>query len=351
MLMECTGIAAATAAARPGLAQEAPAVPETIDASYKGRSTVALIHGEDRRKNVYDALTSIEERIAPKIKQKKYVLVKPNCVWARQLAGTHPDALRGVLDFLEPYRKPVVIAESSATQTRKCFEEFRYEKLLAEYKDLSPKLIDLNEEGLYVISHALNDDLHPVPVRLAKRLTDPDAFILSVSMLKTHNGLIATMSVKNMTMGAPLHYGPKDTEKWSDKGKFHSGVRQTNYGLMITAMKISPFWGATVIDGLEGMEGKGPIGGTPVQSNVALASTDYIAADRVGLEAMGIDPSWVGYLQFCHKAGIGQYDLSKIDLVGGVQIASIRKQYEMAPNIDTLLKWRGAMTELPPILR
>ena len=85
-----------------------------------------------------------------------------------------------------------------------------------------------------------------------------------------------------------------------------------------------PFWGATLIDGFEGMEGNGPASGTPVPSRVAIASTDYIAADRVGVEAMGIDPNWIGYLNFCGQFGLGQFDLDKIE-VRGEKIASVRR--------------------------
>ena len=48
-------------------------------------------------------------------------------------------------------------------------------------------------------------DMHPAPVRLAARLLDPDAFIICSAMLKTHNTVVATLSVKNMVLGAPLH--------------------------------------------------------------------------------------------------------------------------------------------------
>src|ERR1035438_2919689 len=46
--------------------------------TYDGRSTVALTHSGDRRKNVYDALMAIDEQIRPKLKTKKRVLIKPN---------------------------------------------------------------------------------------------------------------------------------------------------------------------------------------------------------------------------------------------------------------------------------
>ncbi|HYW47476.1 MAG TPA: DUF362 domain-containing protein [Bryobacteraceae bacterium] len=48
-------------------------------------------------------------------------------------------------------------------------------------------------------------------------------------------------------------------------------------------------WGVGIVDGFEGMEGNGPASGTPVPHRIALASTDFLAVDRVGLECMGID--------------------------------------------------------------
>jgi len=251
--------AGAGVAARLGHAQ-APIPP------YDRRATVALIHGEDRRKNVYDSLKAIEKQIAPALRRKGYVIIKPNDVSTRTpLATTHADALRGILDFLEPYHKQVVIAESSAGNTWDAFEAFYYTRLPGEYKSLNVRLVDLNEEGLYEVIYLLDGDLHPVATRLAKRLLDPDAFIICSALMKTHNTVVATLSVKNMALGAPLRSGPKETKRWNDKRNYHGGVRQTHYDIMLTAQKLRPFWGATVIDGFEGMEGNGPSSGTPVE--------------------------------------------------------------------------------------
>lgn len=318
--------------------------------AYDKRAAVALIHGEERRKIIYDSLKAIEDRLAPALKQKKYVVIKPNNVSTRtQLACTHADTLRGVLDFLGPYKKPVVIAESSAGNTGDAYEAFYYNRLPGEYKALDLKLVDLNDEGLYEIVHVLDADLHPVPVRLAKRLLDPDAFVLCSAIMKTHNTVVATLSVKNMTLGAPLRSGPKETRRWNDKRHYHGGVRQTHYDMMLTAQKMRPFWGAAVIDGFEGMEGNGPSSGTPVDSKVAIASTDYIAADRVAIEAMGIDPSWIGYLNYCHKLGLGQYDLARIDTIGA-KIDQVKKKYVLHRDTERELQWMGPMDELPPKL-
>jgi uncharacterized protein (DUF362 family) len=115
-----------------------------------------------------------------------------------------------------------------------------------------------------------------------------------------------------------------------------------NYNLTSIAQKLAPFWGATVIDGLEGMEGNGPVAGTPVPSGIAIASLDYIAADRVGIEAMGIDPSWVGYLQYCEQVGIGNYDIAKIE-VRGAKIAAVARKYRLHSSTERNLQWMAPL--------
>jgi len=129
------------------------------------------------------------------------------------------------------------------------------------------------------------------PCRIAARLVDPEAFVISACMLKTHNTVIASLSIKNMVLGAPLHQATGESPRWSDKRKYHVGLRQTHYNMMVTAQRLN--WGASVIDGYEGMEGNGPNSGSTVASRIALASTDYVAADRVAAETMGIDPEWL----------------------------------------------------------
>jgi uncharacterized protein (DUF362 family) len=312
-------------------------------------STVSLIHGEDRRKNVYEALLAIDEQIKPRLKQKKYVIIKVNNVTTtNQLGASHADALRGMLDYLAPrFKGPVMIAESSAGTTMQGFDNFKYPALTKEYKKVS--LLDFNEEAKYVLLPLIDYDLHVAPVRLAARLADPDAFVFGAACMKTHNIAVVTLSMKNMILGAPLHQAPKETSRWNDKRRYHVGIRQSLYNMFLTAQRLQPNWGATIIDGFEGMEGNGPGSGTPVPSRLAIASTDYLAADRVGAECMGVDAGWLGWLQYSGQVGLGQTDLSKID-IRGASIASVQKKYRLHSDIELMLKWRGPMEEMPPIL-
>jgi uncharacterized protein (DUF362 family) len=329
-------------------AQESAAKSAQSQDSAGRRSTVAIAGGQSRRENVCQSLVAIEDQILPVLKTKKCVVIKPNIVNAfNQLASTHVDALQGILDFLAPrFKGPVVIAESSAGFTTQGYDNLHYQQVIAEHKPLDVSLVDLNEEGRYQTHTILDGDLHAVPVRLAARLLDPEAFVICSAMLKTHNTVVATLSIKNMALGAPLHSARKDSPGWNDKRLYHGGVRQTHVDIMLTAQKLQPCWGAAVIDGYEGMEGDGPNDGTSVASRIAIASTDYVAADRVGIEAMGINAAWVAYLGYCARCGLGQDDLSKID-IRGVKLADVTKKYRVHADIERELKWMGPMNEVP----
>jgi uncharacterized protein (DUF362 family) len=336
-----------------GAAGAAAAAPRLLraEAAPAAASVVSLVRGEDRRKNVAEALALVEDQVLPVLRQKKYVVIKPNLVSTiQQLATTHPDAIHGVLDFLGPrFKGPVVIAESSAGNTGNAYEQFGYGRIPAEHKEREVSLVDLNDEGRYETLEILDDNLHLQPVRLAARLLDPDAYVICATAMKTHNAVVATLSVKNMTLGAPLRSGPKESARWSDKRRYHVGIRQMHYNIMLTAQRMKPSWGATVIDGFEGMEGNGPNSGLPVPSRIAIASTDYVAADRVGVECMGIDPGWVGYLGYCERTGVGRYDLARID-VRGEKTADVKRPYQLHQDIQRMLEWMGPMKELPPKL-
>ncbi|MGD0578042.1 MAG: DUF362 domain-containing protein [Bryobacteraceae bacterium] len=340
------GLYLATRAAR-GAAPDVTA-PAALAAGPK--SAVGLVKGDNRIANIKSALELIDSDIQRKLAGKKTVVIKPNFVSTnKQLAATPADAVRAIIDYLGPrWKGPIVIAEASAGFTTDGYKNFRYTEIAKDFPGRDIKLVDLNEEGLYETVPLLDGDLHVQNCRLAKRLCDPEAFVISAGVLKTHNVLIATLNIKNMALGSPLHNARKE-RYFNDKRIFHGGVRQTHYDVMVTAQKLSPNWGIGVLDGFEGMEGEGPSQGTPVASRLAIASTDFVAADRIAVECMGIDPEWMGYLQYCEKAGVGAYDRARIEL-RGEKVESVQKKYRLHNDIELELQWRGPLTDLPPKL-
>jgi uncharacterized protein (DUF362 family) len=168
---------------------------------------------------------------------------------------------------------------------------------------------------------------------MSRLLLDQNSFLISAAIMKTHQLVVTTLSLKNIIFGAPLKI---DWE--SDKRIVHGGgTRGINYNLFALAQRLHPH--LAVIDGYEGMEGDGPTHGTPVNHRVCVAATDWLAADRVAVELMGIDFAKIGYLNYCAEAKLGESDLKKIEIVGP-PIKEHAKTYELPSNIEELLIWR-----------
>ena len=84
-----------------------------------------------------------------------------------------------------------------------------------------------------------------------------------------------------------------------------------------------------------------------VPHRIAIASTDFIAADRVAIESMGVNPDWVGYLRYCDQVGLGNYNLAKIDVLGE-KIENVRRTYRLHDTIQQQVdEWMQPMRDLP----
>jgi uncharacterized protein (DUF362 family) len=156
--------------------------------------------------------------------------------------------------------------------------------------------------------------------------------------MKTHDRTVVTLSLKNIVFGAPVKdagftFGKNRKEgARSDKSIVHGGgFKGIHYNLYDLAPRLHPH--LSVIDGFEGMEGNGPNSGTPVNHRVCVASTDWLAADRVAVELMGVDFAKIGYLNYCAQAGLGMADLGKIEITGE-SIKDHIKPYRLHDNIE-----------------
>ena len=78
----------------PRLLAEQAQLAAKAAAAPAGHSAVALVKGEDRRRNVAEALAMVEAEILPVLRQKKYVVIKPNLVSLDPAAGRHPSPTR-----------------------------------------------------------------------------------------------------------------------------------------------------------------------------------------------------------------------------------------------------------------
>jgi uncharacterized protein (DUF362 family) len=319
---------------RPAMAA-APApgsAPAPARAAAAGRpSRVALTTGEDRANIAFQGLKAFEKEITAAIGDKR-VIVKPNNVdITTPLACTAAENLEGILEFLKSIGKTkVVIAECSAGNTVQGFANMGYNRLAEKY---GVPLLDLDTQPCEVLACFDQTDLRPHPVRMSSVLLDPNSFVISAAKLKTHNLALATLSLKNIVLGAPVKTGGH-----SDKSIVHGGgARGIHFNLANLAFRLHPH--VAVIDGYQGMEGEGPSRGTPVEHRVCVVSPDWLAADRVGLELMGIDPAKVGYMTFCSQLAMGETDISRIEILGPALKDHI-KSYKLPSNTDRQLEWR-----------
>jgi len=274
---------------------------------------VGLVKGDDLRDITYHALKKIEDEILGAIGNKK-ILIKPNFVsTGRQLAATHVDSVRGILDFLKPhYKKQIVVGESTASREG-TFEGFKNFGYLALEKEYNVKLIDLNKEP-WQHRYIFGKGHRPTAIRIISAFLDSETYIISAAKMKTHDRVVATLSLKNVLLGAPLN-DYKTNDKWLMHQAYNfSREAVLHYNMFHLAQEVYPDLG--VIDGFTAMEGNGPVGGDPVEARVALASTDPLAMDTLATKIMGFDPGKIMYLTAMAEAGMGQGDLSKVEVLG-----------------------------------
>jgi uncharacterized protein (DUF362 family) len=277
-------------------------------------SPAALIKGNDRADNIYKSLKLIEDQVISGIRDKQ-ILIKPNFVQTSvQLAGTHVDAVRGILEFLRPhYKKEILIGEAAATKegTMAGYEHYGYQDLVKKYK---VRLVDLNL-GAWEYRYTIGANNAPAPIRICAPMLDPDLYIISAAIMKTHGYASVTLSLKNMLLGAPIN----DYKSKSDKSQMHQGPHGEpddiiHFNMFHMAQEVYP--DLAVIDGFTGMEGDGPSRGTPVDSRIAVSSTDPLAADVLSARLMGYDSKKILYLSAMTEAGMGQGNLEKIKVLG-----------------------------------
>ena len=129
--------------------------------------------------------------------------------------------------------------------------------------------------------------------------------VISMPKMKTHHWAGATLSMKNCFGCVPgrIYGWPKNVLHWA-------GLQEA---VIDVASAVRP--DLQIVDGIVGMEGNGPIDGTPVGAGVLLFGTDPVATDSTAARVMGLDPSGIWHLS---EAGrfLGQADPELIAQVG-----------------------------------
>ena len=262
-----------------------------------GLSRVAIVKGERSHEPVFRALDLVNFKNT--ISGWGAVLIKVNFITTKTWdtgATTDPMVVEGIIKKLQDTAVKIYVAESDATMTNadKAFEMTGMQQMCTQY---DVECINLRHEKDRVKITVPDGEV----VRSVKvpRIVAESA-IISAAKLKTHRSTIATIGMKNMFGLLPDKF----------KSKYH--FRDISKVIVDVNSVLSPV--LTVMDGFVGMEGHGPVGGSPVQMNLIIAGEDVVATDAVGCRVMGIDPHQVKHIQKAHEKGLGNID--NVEFVG-----------------------------------
>ena len=346
------------------------------------RSQVAVTYGVDHVDNIFRAMQALKSQIAAKIDNRP-VLIKVNNVSGgdKPLADTPCECVEGILQFLKSIGKTdVTVAEGSIVNPPLlAFQKMGYYNLVKKYP---VRFKSLSEEGYtwMTVFYLGNIGASGNKVRVSNMLLNRNYFVISACRTKCHDRVIATLSLKNIVMGSIIVDGNtfiSGAGGASDKGLMHSATvgstrpygdgnnsynnhQDLNDTICMLSNVLAP--DMSVLDAYQGMQNDGPQSGNPVNpQRTAIASLDFLSADRVGTMLMDVHNSiltvnttlrnagkspdgdiadnslppggppngraatetynWPKYptcLNYCAQNGVGQYNSNLIDLVGDV---------------------------------
>jgi uncharacterized protein (DUF362 family) len=268
---------------------------------------VAIVKGERGHEPVFKALDLIDYKQALVGYDK--VLIKINFITDKTWdtgATTDPIVVEAIIKKLEDLPVKVYVVESDATITNadKAFEKTGMKEMcnrngvewlnLRHVKD-KVKLDIPNGEALQSI--------------IVPRLVTESA-VISAAKLKTHRNTTVTLGMKNMFGLLPDKF----------KGKYHmKGISKVVVDIN-TVLKPA----FTVIDGFVGMEGEGPVDGTPVQMNLIIAGKDVVATDATAARLMGFNPYEINHIRKAYEKGLGSSEAQII----GEKLETVKRTFK-----------------------
>ncbi len=252
----------------------------------------------------------------------KSILLKPNLVETKTDAphiNTHPAVIRASIEaFRSLGASNVMVAEGSGhcRDTLRLLEETGITDVLKE--DRVP-FVDLNYDDVYTVPNAGgHSKLKTLTLPLTLQKVD---WIVSMAKLKTHHWAGVTLSMKNLFGLMPgSFYG------WPKNVLHHAGIEDCILDINAT---VKPHF--AIIDGIIGMEGDGPIMGSPKQAGILVLGKNMTAVDATCSRIMGIDPKKVPYLATASRT-LGPIQESVISQRGET-IQSVRTNFELLDDI------------------
>ena len=261
----------------------------------------------------------------------KRVLIKPNIADFSKERPIHTDTrlVEALILYLKKLgAREIILAEGPPhnRDSEWLFRKSGFEALVGRQGIL---LVDLNYDDVSPIKCANPRATLLKEIYLPKTVLSAD-IIISVPKMKTHRLAGITLSMKNMFGILPgIKYGwPKNTLHYNGIPLSIceiNGTLKTHY---------------SIVDGVVGMEGCGPLLGTPRKAGVLVMGDNALAVDATAARVMGIDPARVDYLAMAHQIKLGS--LRREDIaVAGVAVEQVRADFALEPEYAFLRASKG----------
>jgi uncharacterized protein (DUF362 family) len=256
----------------------------------------------------------------PDVRDKR-VLVKPNLIDVIEghPANTAPEMVGAVVDLLTELGAASVVVGDGPGFRRDAFPllvETGLDAILARRK---VRFVDLNYDDPQPVTAPGEWFRDLREIFLPRHAVEAD-LIVSLPKLKTHHWAGVTLSLKNLFGLAPgMCYG------WPKNMLHFNGIPMSIMGLYEAAAPV-----VSVVDGIVGMEGDGPLFGSPVPHGLIAVGKDPVAVDVTCAQLMGFDPNAIDHLWLATWTGVGPKD--NIEL-RGAPAESLQRTYQPPPSV------------------
>jgi uncharacterized protein (DUF362 family) len=249
----------------------------------------------------------------------KRVLVKPNLIDVIEghPTTTGPAVVGAVIDVLRALGAAEIAVGEGSGFRREARPVVEACGLAAELARRGVSFVDLNYDDPAPVAVEDGWFRRAGAVWLPRHVRQAD-LIVSVPKLKAHHWAGVSLSLKNLFGILPgCRYG------WPKNMLHVNGIPLSVLGLYRLAQPV-----VAVVDGIVGMEGDGPLFGTPVSHGMLAVGPDPVAVDTLCARLMGFDPERVGHLWLASWAGMGQ--AARIE-PRGATVEALQRRYQGPP--------------------
>ena len=288
-----------------------------------GRASVAVLratsYAGDLEQTVMEGLRLVGADVTG-----KSVLLKPNLVEIDPASGinTDPRLIAATVAVMKRMGARSVTVGEGPGHRRDMQYVLKVSGLGDLLRDVNAPFVDLNTAG--VTRSPLRTGWTQLgELWLPTEVLDADV-VVSMPKMKTHHWAGVTLSLKNMFGVVPGRiYG------WPKNVLHFAGLQDA---ILDVAAAVRPH--LVIVDGIVGMQGDGPIMGTPISAGHLVFGRDPVAVDATAARLMGVDPSRVGYISDAGRF-LGQARPEMITQVGEDPERSVTP-FQLRPEFEGL---------------